>query len=607
MAAEASSELIPVVTLLGAAVVAVPLFKRLGLGSVLGYLAAGLAIGPFGLGLFSNPQTILHTAELGVVMFLFVIGLEMQPSHLWALRRAIFGLGSLQVAVCGAALTLVGMAFGFSWQVAFIGAMGFVLTSTAIVMQLLGERGEIATVRGQKIVSVLLFEDLLIVPLLAIVALMSPEAAAAGAEGASRWVAIGIGAGALALLVAVGLWLLNPLFEVLAKAHAREVMTAAALLVVLGAALLMQVGGLSMAMGAFLAGVLLSESTFRHQLEADIEPFRGLLLGLFFLGVGMSLDLGAVARHWPLIVAGVLALMLVKALGIYAVARLTRSTHADALDRAVLMAQGGEFAFVLFAAALAGRVIDPVTNANLTAIVVLSMALTPLAVLAHQRFAPRAAASTDGAPMAEHEEGQVLIIGFGRVGQIASQNLLLLGATITIIDADPQFAREAERFGFKVYYGDGTRPDILHAAGAERAQVVLVCVDDASAATQIVEACRHTFPHVRVIARAFDREHAAALVKAGVHLQVRETFESAMLMGREAMLALGTSPAEADAVVARIRQRDAERFEMELNGGGLVAGRPMILGNLRPPQGEPEQACPGFAEPVAATDAGPAR
>jgi len=607
MAAEASSDLIPVVTLLGAAVVAVPLFKRLGLGSVLGYLAAGLAIGPFGLGLFSNPQTILHTAELGVVMFLFVIGLEMQPSHLWALRRSIFGLGSLQVVVCGAALTLVGLAFGMPWQAAFIGAMGFVLTSTAIVMQLLGERGDIASVRGQKIVSVLLFEDLLIVPLLAIVALMSPEAAAAGAEGVSRWMSIGIAAGALALLVAVGLWLLNPLFEVLAKAHAREVMTAAALLVVLGAALLMQVGGLSMAMGAFLAGVLLSESTFRHQLEADIEPFRGLLLGLFFLGVGMSLDLAAVASQWPVIAAGVLALMLVKALGIYLVARLTRSTHADALDRAVLMAQGGEFAFVLFAAALAGRVIDPVTNANLTAIVVLSMALTPLAVLVHQRFAPRAAVSTEGAPVAEHEEGQVLIIGFGRVGQIASQNLLLLGATITIIDADPQFAREAERFGFRVYYGDGTRPDILHAAGAERAQVVLVCVDDASAATQIVEACRHHFPHVRVIARAFDREHAAALVKAGVHLQVRETFESAMVMGREAMLALGTPPAEADAVVARIRQRDADRFQMELNGGGLVAGRPMILGNLRPAAGEPEQACPGFAEPVAATDAEPAR
>lgn len=585
MAADAAStQLVPVVMLLGAAVVAVPLFKRIGLGSVLGYLAAGLAIGPFGLGWFSDPQTIIHTAELGVVMFLFVIGLEMQPSHLWALRRAIFGLGSLQVLVCGAMLTLVGVAFGFSWTVAFISAMGFVLTSTAIVMQLLGERGDIATPRGQRIVSILLFEDLLIVPLLAVVAFLSPDAAAEVAgpsAAASRWLSVGIAAGSVALLVAVGVWLLNPMFRVLANAHAREVMTAAALLVVLGAALLMQLGGLSMAMGAFLAGVLLSESTFRHQLEADIEPFRGLLLGLFFLGVGMSLDLSAVARHWALILAGVLALMVVKALCIYVVARLTHSPHADALDRAVLMAQGGEFAFVLFAAALAGRVIDPVVNANMTAIVVLSMALTPLAVLALQRWAPRAGPSAEGAPVPDHEAGAVLIIGFGRVGQIASQNLLLLGAEITIIDADPQLAREAEHFGFKVYYGDGTRLDILHAAGAEDAKVILVCVDEASAATLIVEQCKHAFPQARVIARSFDRGHAAELVKAGADVQVRETFESAMVMGREALLALGTEPMAVDALVADMRRRDAERFQLELDGGGLVAGRPMILGNLR--------------------------
>ncbi|NCT97770.1 MAG: potassium transporter [Comamonadaceae bacterium] len=581
MAADAaSSQLVPVVMLLGAAVVAVPLFKRIGLGSVLGYLAAGLAIGPFGLGWFSDPQTILHTAELGVVMFLFVIGLEMRPSHLWALRRAIFGLGSLQVLVCGAMLTLVGVAFGFSWTVSFISAMGFVLTSTAIVMQLLGERGDIATPRGQRIVSILLFEDLLIVPLLAVVAFLSPDAVAE-ASGASRWLSVGIAAGSVALLVAVGLWLLNPLFQVLANAHAREVMTAAALLVVLGAALLMQLGGLSMAMGAFLAGVLLSESTFRHQLEADIEPFRGLLLGLFFLGVGMSLDLSAVARHWALILAGVLSLMVVKALCIYVVARLTHSPHADALDRAVLMAQGGEFAFVLFAAALAGRVIDPVVNANMTAIVVLSMALTPLAVLALQRWAPRAGPSTEGAPVPDHEAGAVLIIGFGRVGQIASQNLLLLGAEITIIDADPQLAREAEHFGFKVYYGDGTRLDILHAAGADDAKVILVCVDEASAATLIVEQCKHAFPQARVVARSFDRGHAAELVKAGADVQVRETFESAMVMGREALLALGTEPMAVDAIVADMRRRDAERFQLELDGGGLIAGRPMILGNLR--------------------------
>jgi len=580
MAAEGSAgQLLPAVMLLGAAVVAVPLFKRLGLGSVLGYLAAGLAIGPFGLGWFSDPQTILHTAELGVVMFLFVIGLEMRPSHLWALRREIFGLGSLQVVVCGALLTVVGVAFGFSWPVSFVSAMGFVLTSTAIVMQLLGERGDIAAPRGQRIVAILLFEDLLIVPLLAIVALLSPDVAPAA--GSSRWAAVGMAAGAVGVLVVAGIWLLNPLFRVLADARAREVMTAAALLVVLGAALLMQLGGLSMAMGAFLAGVLLSESTFRHQLEADIEPFRGLLLGLFFLGVGMSLDLAVVARNAGLIAAGVAALMAVKALCVYAVARLARSSRADALDRAVLMAQGGEFAFVLFAAALAARVIDPVVNANMTAIVVLSMALTPLLVLLHQRFAPRTAVSNEGAEAPQHLSGSVLIIGFGRMGQIASQHVLALGADITIIDRQPQVARDAQEFGFKVYYGDGARMDVLHAAGAHQARAILVCIDDAAATTRIVEQAQHAFPHARVLVRARDREHALALIQAGAQTQVRETFESAMQLGREANRALGADDARIDAIEAEVRRRDAERFDLEL-AGGLRAGVSKILGNIEP-------------------------
>ena len=580
MAAEGSAgQLLPAVMLLGAAVVAVPLFKRIGLGSVLGYLAAGLAIGPFGLRWFTDPQTILHTAELGVVMFLFVIGLEMRPSHLWSLRREIFGLGSLQVVVCGALLTVVGVAFGFSWTVSFVSAMGFVLTSTAIVMQLLGERGDIAAPRGQKIVAILLFEDLLIVPLLAIVAFLSPDVAATAAAGSSRWTAVGLAAAAVGVLVAAGMWLLNPLFRVLANAKAREVMTAAALLVVLGAALLMDLGGLSMAMGAFLAGVLLSESTFRHQLEADIEPFRGLLLGLFFLGVGMSLDLAVVARNAGLIAAGVLALMTVKALCVYGVARLARSTHADALDRAVLMAQGGEFAFVLFAAALAAHVIDPAVNANMTAIVVLSMALTPPLVLLHKRFASAPAESLEGAQAPENLSGSVLIIGFGRVGQIASQHVLALGADIAIIDVKPQVARDAETFGFKVYYGDGTRMDILHAAGAHQARAILVCIDDAAAATRIVEQAGHAFPHATLIARARDREHALALIKIGADRPIRETFESAMLLGREATRALGADDALAESIAAEVRRRDAERFELEL-AGGLRAGVSQIIGNI---------------------------
>ncbi|NQD95122.1 potassium transporter, partial [Pseudomonas sp. CrR25] len=421
-----AGELLKVVTLLGAAVIAVPLFKRLGLGSVLGYLAGGLAIGPFGLSLIHDPQTILHTAELGVVMFLFIIGLEMRPSHLWSLRREIFGLGGLQVIVCALLLSAVGMAFGFSPIVALISAMGFVLTSTAIVMQLLGERGDIAAPRGQKVVAVLLFEDLLIVPLLALIALLAPPTVASSVAGEQQpiWQAPLLALVALTSLVVTGIWLLNPLFRVLAQAKAREVMTAAALLVVLGSALLMQLGGLSMAMGAFLAGVLLSESTFRHQLEADIEPFRGLLLGLFFLGVGMSLDLTAVARNWPLVLSGVFALMAAKGLCIYLVARLTHSGHTEALDRAVLMAQGGEFAFVLFGAALANRVIEAEVAANMAAIVVLSMALTPLLVVAHRRWGERSKTSTEGTDAPVDLVGSVLIIGFGRFGQIASQHVL---------------------------------------------------------------------------------------------------------------------------------------------------------------------------------------
>jgi len=575
-----AGELAKVVVLLGAAVVAVPLFRRLGLGSVLGYLAAGLVIGPFGLGLFRDPHTILHTAELGVVMFLFIIGLEMRPSHLWSLRREIFGLGSLQVLICGLLLTGVGLAFGFSLAVSFISAMGFVLTSTAIVMQLLGERGDIATPRGQKIVSILLLEDLLIVPLLALVAFIAPPGAghAEAQTAASRWLDIGIGMGAVAALVATGLWLLNPLFRLLARAKAREVMTAAALLVVLGSALLMQWGGLSMAMGAFLAGVLLSESTFRHQLEADIEPFRGLLLGLFFLGVGMSLDLTVVARNAPLIVAGVLMMMLVKALCIYGTARLAKSPPAEALDRAVLMAQGGEFAFVLFSAALANGVIDPTVNANMTAIVVLSMALTPLVVLAHKRWAPRAGASLEGLEAPHNQVGRALVIGFGRVGQIASQHMLALGAEITIIDNDPEMIRSAANFGFKVYYGDGTRTDVLHAAGAKHAQAILVCADGAGTITQMVERIKAVCPHSQVLARAFDREHALALHKADVDFQVRETFESAMVLGRQATMALGATPEASDEIAEDIRRRDAERFQLEVTGG-LFAGRALLLNN----------------------------
>lgn len=572
MSSEAHSiSLVAPVVLLAAAVIAVPIFKRIGLGSVLGYLIAGLIIGPFGFAFFQDSAAILHIAELGIVMYLFVIGLEMQPSHLWSLRREIFGLGTLQIIICALALTGVGLLFGFTWQVAFIGAAGFVLTSTAIVMQLLGDRGDLTQPRGQKIVAILLFEDLLIVPLLAIVAFMAPNHVV---ESTSvRLENIGIGLIAIAGLIAAGYWLLNPLFRLLAAAKAREVMTAAALLVVLGAALLMQVSGLSMAMGAFLAGVLLSESTFRHQIEADIEPFRGILLGLFFLGVGMSLDLSVVAQNWQLIVSGVVALMFVKALMIYIVARVTKSPHTEALDRALLMAQGGEFAFVLFSAALSAQVIDSTVKSNLTAIVVLSMVLTPIVGIIFKRFTQaKTKVSLENINIAEGLSGSVLMIGFGRFGQVTSQLLLARGVDVTIIDNNTDMIRNAEKFGFKIYYGDGCRLDILHASGAATAQAIVVCVDSKETTNRIVELVTHEFPLAKLLVRSYDREHSLHLVKQKVDFMIRETFESAIKFGGVILQELGVDEDEVERITEEIRDLDNERFETEIAADDVNAG-----------------------------------
>ena len=579
-AAEQGTDLVHVVALLGAAVIAVPLFKRAGLGSVLGYLAAGLAIGPFGLRLFTDPQAILHVAELGVVMFLFVIGLEMQPSRLWSLRRDIFGLGIAQLTTCGALLTGVGVLAGFPPMVAFLAAMGFVLSSTAIVVQILEERGDIATPQGQRLVSTLLLEDLAIVPLLALVAFLAP--AATQASSSAKWLAVGIALAAIAALLAAGRWLLNPMFRVLANAHAREVMTAAALLVVLGAALAMQLSGLSMAMGAFVAGVMLSELSFRHQLEIDIEPFRGILLGAFFIGVGMSLDLAVFAHHWPLILLAVPAYMIAKSAGVYIVARGFRLGHREALFRSVLLEQGGEFAFVLYAAAAAAALFNPTTNAILTATVILSMALTPLGVFALRWLLPAEKQSMDGVEVAENLHGSALLIGFGRFGQVASQNLLARGIDVSIIDIDTEMIRTAADFGFKVYYGDGCRLDMLRAAGAGEAKAILVCVDDRAAADRAVALVKAEFPLAKLLVRSYDREHALKLVEAGVDVQIRETFELALKFGETALRELGVPPDEAAETAEDIRRRDAERFALE-STGGLLAGRDLLHGNAPRP------------------------
>jgi len=547
MAAEGSSfDLIQVVSLLGAAVVAVPLFKRLGLGSVLGYLAAGLAIGPYGLALVTDSHSIIHIAEFGVVMFLFVIGLEMKPSHLWGLRRQIFGLGSLQVVISAILLTIVGTLFGASWEVSFICASGFVLTSTAIVMQVLGERQELATPRGQRIVSILLFEDLLIVPLLALVEFLAPGTPDGAAHATPLWQTIGIALLSLSALVAAGLWVLNPLFRVLAASRAREVMTAAALLVVLGAGLLMEMGGLSMAMGAFVAGVLLSESSFRHQLEADIEPFRGLLLGLFFLGVGMSLDLKVVAENWGIIVSGVIALMVVKGLCVYGVARLARSNHADALDRALLMAQGGEFAFVLYSAAANAGVIDATVNANMTAIIVLSMAITPLILILHRRFAAQPAQTREADTFDEHHP--ILVVGMGRFGQIVNSMLQMSGHSTTVIDLDPTTVAGFNRFGTKTHFGDASRPELLLAAGIENSRLLVIAIDNREQALSIARFAREVNPNIDIVARAYDRLHTFDLYQAGADEIVRETFDAAIRAGKRALERLGMSRDDAEKV-----------------------------------------------------------
>ena len=570
-------DLVPIVVLLAAAVIAVPLFKRLGLGSVLGYLAAGLAIGPFGIGLFSDPPGILPVAELGVVMFLFIIGLEMQPSRLWAMRGEIFGLGAAQVGGAIVVLTFVGLALGYPVAVSFVAGTGFVLTSTAIAMQMLDERNALGQPSGRRVVAILLLEDLAIVPLLALVAFLAPGGEAV--TTADRLLAIGIGLAAITGLVLAGRYLLDPMFRLLGRAKAREVMTAAALLVVLGSALLMAEAGLSMAMGAFLAGVLLSESSFRHQLEADIEPFRGVLLGLFFLGVGMALDLTIVAANAGLIALSVAAYMILKMVVIYTVARAFKHDRGEAIERAVLMAQGGEFAFVLYAAAVGVGIIDVEANAILTAIIIVSMVLTPIMVILHDRFMPKGEISTDGLEVPKDLRASVLIIGFGRFGQIVSQPLIGQSCSLSLIDTDTIAIRESEAFGFKIYYGDGTRLDILHAAGAHAAKLIIVAVDDRETSNRIVELVKAEFPHTPLFVRAFDREHAAELIRADVTYQIRETFESALTMAEAALRQMEVDDETIADLMEDTRRRDAERLVIE-TGADIYASRHLIRGNM---------------------------
>lgn len=575
MAAEVAHHGLSLVTplvFLGAAVLAVPLFRLFKLGAVIGYLAAGVAVGPSGLGLIDDPGSVLTLAELGVVLLLFIIGLELKPSRLWAMRRDIAGLGLSQVVLCGGALAGLAMLAGLTWEAAVIAGAGLALSSTAFAVPLMEDRNELASPYGQRAFSILLLQDLAIVPLLALVTVLSPVAAETGGE--SGWLAGLIMVAAVAAVVVVGRYALNPMFKLLAKSGAGEIMTAAALLVVLGAAALMQLAGLSMAMGAFLAGVLLAESRFRHELEANIEPFRGLLLGLFFIAVGMGIDLGVVASNAAIIAGAVVALMTVKTALIVGLARATGSDWRDALKIGTVLSQGGEFAFVLFAAAVSGQIMPADAAAILTAVVTFSLALTPLVFGLAQRFAARGASETREADFAT-VNGNALIIGFGRFGQVISQILLVRGVDITMIDHRVEAIDAAERYGMKIHYGDGSRLDILKAAGAGKAELICVCVDDAEATLKIVDFCREQFPLAKLMVRSVDRDHSLVLAGRDVDYHIRETFESAVKLGERALGALGMAEAAAGDLITDFRRRDAERFELQLVEG-VYAGADLL-------------------------------
>jgi monovalent cation:proton antiporter-2 (CPA2) family protein len=554
---------------LTAAVVAVPLFRWLRLGSILGYLAAGLVIGPQGFGFFSDTQSIMHVGDLGIVLFLFLIGLELNLSRLWAMRRDIFVLGTLQLVLCGLLSMLYPLLVaGRSWRASLVAGLGLALSSTALVMQLLEEKGEVQTPHGQKAFAILLLQDLAVVPLLALVAFLAPGG---GSSGEPAWVSATKIVGALATVILAGRYLLSPFFRILARAGAREIMTAAALLVVIAAAQLMTYAGLSSALGAFLAGIMLAESSYRHELEADVEPFRGLLLGLFFISVGMTVDLGVVARFWPVLLGAAVTLTFIKVGVVYGLVRVTGGGHATAIRTALHLPQGGEFGFVLFSAAVTAGVMGQEQATLLVALVTISMALTPMLVALAPKLAREAPARVREESF-EGATGSVIIVGFGRFGQIVSQMLLPDGIEVTAIDNDVEMIEAAERFGFKVYFGDGARLDVLRASGAERARLICVCVDKKETATRIVEVARRAFPLARFLVRAYDRVHALELLERGVDFQMRETYESAIAFGRAALEGLELPSERVAELEDDMRRRDRERFALQQQGGGVLAG-----------------------------------
>ncbi|WP_223272023.1 glutathione-regulated potassium-efflux system protein KefC [Pandoraea pnomenusa] len=545
---------------LAAAVIVVPLSRALGLGAIIGYLAAGIAIGPWGLGLVSRVEDVLHFAEFGVVLMLFLVGLELEPRRLWNLRRPIFGWGSAQVAGCAVVLFAAGVALGAPWRIALVAALGLALSSTAIALQVMAERNLLATQSGQAGFSILLFQDVAAIPILALLPLLANEVDSHALTGAQRALEGLKIVGVIAAIVLGGRLLLRPLLRWIANSRTPEIFTATSLLLVVAIATLMQLVGLSMALGAFLAGVLLAESEYRRELETDIEPFKGLLLGLFFIAVGMSIDFGVLLAQPLRMIAVVIGFMALKGLAIYGVSRMMQLPYQERPIFTLLLAQGGEFAFVVFQSA-GPQVLPPAVSSFLIGAVALSMLISPLLLVAIDKWLlPRY--SVKGSPrMKEIEEPQsanVVICGFGRYGQIVGRALVPQGVSVTVLDHDPDTIESLRQIGFRVFYGDATRLDLLRIAGVAHARAVVVAVDDIDQSLEIVDLMRENFPDVPVVARARNVGHLFQLRDRGVKHIEREVFESSLRSARSVLEELGWPPAEAREATLAFRRANLQ-------------------------------------------------
>ena len=547
-------------TYLAAAVIAVPIARALGLGAIIGYLAAGIAIGPWGLALVSNVQDILHFAEFGVVLMLFLVGLELQPGRLWSLRRPILGLGMAQMAGCALLLWGCAWALGLPWRVALVGALGLALSSTAIALQVLNERNLLRTDSGQKAFSILLFQDVAAIPILALLPLLG---VAARAEALQPHAPLDLLPEALKIIAVVaaivfgGRWVLRPLLRWIAKSKTPEIFTAASLFLVVGIAMLMLTVGLSMALGAFLAGVLLADSEYRRELETDIEPFKGLLLGLFFIAVGMSIDFGVIAHHPFAMLGLLLGFLAIKAAVIWLLARVTAMAYQERPLFTLLLAQGGEFAFVVFQSGATFGAIAPDHASLLIGAVALSMLMGPLLLVWLDRVLLQRHATLQSAPQAqeisEPQSAPVIIAGFGRYGQIVARMMLAQGVPATVLDHSVEMLEVAHTFGYRVFYGDATRVNLLRMAGAEHARILVVAVDAPEQSLKIVQLAKKHFPQLQIVARARDVTHWHALRDLGVEHVEREVFESSLRTARTVLELNGLSPQEADTLAERFR------------------------------------------------------